>query len=329
MSDNGLGPAVWSLPLGAALDAWLGDPRGWPHPVRAIGWLIRETERLCLTPLASMEGRHGAVLRRISGLLMATAVISLTATLASAFILACDRLGPWGSLLGRTLLVYWGLAARSLGIEALRAAQAPDLAAARRELAMIVGRDTKDLDEPEICRACVETVAENCNDAVIAPLFWFSVGGPVALWAYKAVSTLDSMVGYRNARYRDYGWASARSDDLAALIPARLTWLLITLAALLRGESAREALRIGWRDGRKHPSPNAAWGEAAMAGALGIQLGGQATYQGVPSVKPFLGNPGDPIGPETVRRAVALMQTAAFLAVGLAWAARVWVLRAA
>jgi adenosylcobinamide-phosphate synthase len=329
MSDSGLDPAVWSLPLGAALDALIGDPRGWPHPVRAIGWLIREFEPGFLAPLASIQGRRGVVFRRISGLLMAQAVIALTAVLACAFVLACDRLGPWGSLVGRTLLVYWGLATRSLGVEALRAAEAPHLATARRELAMIVGRDTEALDESEICRACVETVAENCNDAVIAPLFWFAVGGPVALWAYKAVSTLDSMVGYRDERYRDYGWSSARLDDLAALIPARLTWFLIALAALLRGEAAGAALRIGWRDGRKHPSPNAAWGEAAMAGALGVRLGGPATYQGVPSVKPFLGDPGEPIGPDTVRRAVALMQTAAFLAVGLAWAARVWVLRAA
>ena len=140
---------------------------------------------------------------------------------------------------------------------------------------MIVGRDTDALDRPEICRACVETVAENCNDAVVAPLFWFAVGGPVGLWAYKAVNTLDSMVGYRNERYRRLGWASARLDDLAALIPARLTWLLIAVAAGLLGENARGAIRIGWRDGRNHPSPNAAWSEAAMAGALGVQLGGE------------------------------------------------------
>ncbi len=233
--------------------------------------------------------------------------------------MACDRLGPVGSLLGRSLLVYWGLAARSLEVETLHAAEAPDLVTARHALSMIVGRDTETLDEPEIGRACVETLAENCNDAVVAPLFWLALGGPVALWAYKAVSTLDSMVGYRDARYRDFGWASARVDDLAALVPARLTWLLIALAALLRGERAGAALRIGWRDGRKHPSPNAAWGEAAMAGALGVRLGGPATYGGVPTFKPFLGNPGDPIGPATVRRAVLLMRIAAGLAVLFAW----------
>jgi adenosylcobinamide-phosphate synthase len=329
MSGDGLDPAVWSLPLGAALDAWLGDPRGWPHPVRAIGWLIGDVERALSASLAGIGGRRGTILRRIAGVHLATSAIGLSAFAAYALVAACDRLGPVGSLVGRSLLVYWGLAARSLGDEARRASEAPDLASARRELAMIVGRDTAHLDEPEICRACVETVAENANDAVIAPLFWFALGGPVGLWAFKAVSTLDSMVGYRDARHRDIGWASARLDDLAALIPARLTWLLIALAALLRGERAGAALRIGWRDGRKHPSPNAAWGEAAMAGALGVRLGGPATYGGVPSVKPFLGDPGDPIDPATVRRAVGVLRTVAVLAIVLAWAARAWLLRVA
>ncbi|MGE5755681.1 MAG: adenosylcobinamide-phosphate synthase CbiB [Planctomycetaceae bacterium] len=324
---SGIDPAVWSLPLGAALDAWLGDPRGWPHPVRAIGGLTGRAERSLRTALAGVGG--GPVAERVAGVVLAAVVIGSTTLAAWGVVAACDRLGPVGSLLGRSLLVYWGLAAHSLGAEALRASGAPDLATARRELALIVGRDTEHLDESEVCRACIETVAENCNDAVVAPLFWFALGGPVALWAYKAVSTLDSMVGYRDPRYRDLGWASARLDDLAALVPARLTWLLIALAALLRGGCAGAALRVGWRDGRKHPSPNAAWGEAAMAGALGIRLGGPATYGGLPSIKPSLGDPGDPIDPATVRRAVGLMRTAAAPAILLAWAARAWFLQAA
>jgi adenosylcobinamide-phosphate synthase len=324
---SGLNPAVWSLPLGAALDAWLGDPRDWPHPVRVIGGLTGQVERSLRTSLARVEG--GPVAERVAGVVLAAVVIGSTTLAAWGVVAACDRLGLVGSLLGRSLLVYWGLAAHSLGSEARRASEAPDLATARRELALIVSRDTEHLDEPEVCRACVETVAENCNDAVVAPLFWFALGGPVTLWAYKAVSTLDSMVGYRDPRYRDLGWASARLDDLAALIPARLTWLLIALAALLRSEDAGAALRIGWRDGRKHPSPNSAWGEAAMAGALGIRVGGPATYGGMPSVKPFLGDPGDPIDPATVRRAVGLMRTAAAAAILLAWAARASLLQAA
>lgn len=319
--------AAWSLPLGAALDAILGDPRGWPHPVRAIGRLISGLEQVLRRLLAALgAGRRG---ERLTGLVLAVAVAAATGATAWGLALGCDLLGVWPSLLGRAVLVYWGLAARSLGVEALRAAEAPDLALARAELAMIVGRDTADLDESEIGRACVETVAENCNDAVVAPLFWFAAGGVAGLWTYKAISTLDSMVGYRNDRYRDLGWASARLDDLAALAPARLTWLLIAAAALVSGERPGGALRIGWRDGRKHPSPNAGWGEAAMAGALGVQLGGPATYGGVPSFKPLLGDPGGPNGPATVRRSVRVMHAAAVIAVLVAWMVRGWLLRAA
>jgi adenosylcobinamide-phosphate synthase len=325
MSD--LGWAIWSLPLGAALDAALGDPRDWPHPVRAIGASIVATERLLRSILARIGGSPGA--ERIAGVVLAAVVVGLTGAVAWAFVAACDRLGGFASLLGRALLIFWGLAARGLGDEALRASEAADIDTARRELARIVGRDTAHLDRSEIGRACLETIGENTTDGVVAPLFWYAVGGPVVLWMDKAIGTLDSMVGYRDARYRHLGWASARLDDVACLLPARLTWLLIALAGAIMGERAGAALRIGWRDGRKHPSPNSAWGEAALAGALGVQLGGTSTYGGVPSLKPPLGNPGGPIGPGTVRRAVRLLWVVSALAITLAWAFRVGVLGAA
>lgn len=313
-------PPFWSLPLGAALDLLLGDPRGWPHPVRAIGALVASTEQ-ALRRLVAMAG-GGPRSLRVAGLILAVVVVGVTGGAAWLVVEFCDRLGPAAALVGRALLIYWGLAVKSLGDETLRASEAPDLATARCELARIVGRDTESLDESEICRACVETVAENATDAVVAPLFWFTIGGPAALWAFKAVSTLDSMVGYRNERYRDVGWASARLDDLAVLLPARLSWLLMTIAAWGLGERPAGAFRIGWRDGRKHPSPNAAWSEAAMAGALNVRLGGPASYGGVPGFKPYLGDPGDAIGPRTVRRAVRLMRGTAGLAVVLAWTVR-------
>jgi adenosylcobinamide-phosphate synthase len=319
----GTDPAVWSLPLGAALDALLGDPRSWPHPVRWIGRLITGMERALRWVIERGRGARRA--ERCAGVVLSLAVTGLTMVAAWGAIALGDRVGQFAGLAARTLLVFWGLAARSLGAEALRAAEAPELETARRELALIVGRDTADLETSAISRACVETVAENCNDAVVAPLFWLALGGPVALWGYKAASTLDSMVGYRDDRYRDLGWASARLDDLLAFVPARLTWLLIALAAVLWGEHAGAALRIGWRDGRKHPSPNAAWSEAAMAAALGVQLGGAASYGGVRSFKPLLGDRGNSIGPATVRRAVRLMRTVALIAVLLAWGARLGV----
>jgi adenosylcobinamide-phosphate synthase len=313
----GFDPTVCSLPLGALLDALLGDPCSWPHPVRGIGWLIDRTERILRWLIAKSGGASRA--ERTAGLVLALVVIGLTAVAAWGVQALGAGIGPYGGLAVRTLLIYWGLAARSLGDETLRAALAPDLDTGRRALALIVGRDTENLDAGEIGRACVETVAENCNDAVVAPLFWLALGGPVALWSYKAASTLDSMVGYRDDRYRHLGWASARLDDGLAFVPARITWLLIVMAAMVRGEHALSALRIGWRDGRKHPSPNAAWPEAAMAAALGVQLGGTATYGGVARFKPLLGDQGSAIGPATVRRAVRLMQTAAALAVLFTW----------
>lgn len=316
----GLALAVWSLPLGAMLDLLLGDPRGWPHPVRAIGHLIVRLEAVARRLIKQAGG--GERTERLAGIWLTGHVVGIVGVVAWVIVVACDWLGPVPSLLGRSLLIYWGLAARSLGDETLQASEAPDLKTARRELSMIVGRDTATLDEAEIGRACVETVAENYADAVVAPLFWFVIGGPVGLWAFKAVSTLDSMVGYRNAKYRDLGWASARLDDVAALIPSRLAWLLIGLAAWVAGERPGNALRIGWRDGRKHPSPNAGWGEAAMAGALGIQLGGPATYGGVPGFKPLLGEPDEPIDRTTVRRSVRVMRIAATLAVAFAWGVR-------
>jgi len=312
--------AAWSLPVGLTFDTLLGDPRGWPHPVRAVGGLIARLERVLRSLLERTTVTAGS--ERVAGLILAIVVIGTTALVAWGIVMACDATGSVASLVGRSILIYWALAARSLGYESLRAATMEDLTSARNALAEIVGRDTQDLDRSEVCRACVETVAENTNDAVIAPLFWFALGGPVGLWAFKAVSTLDSMVGYRNARYRYFGWASARLDDLAGLISSRLTWILMAIAATLTGERGRGALRIGWRDGRKHPSPNAAWGEAAMAGALGVRLGGVATYGGIPSTKPFLGDPGEAIGPDTVRRAVRIMHVVAILGAVLAWGTR-------
>jgi adenosylcobinamide-phosphate synthase len=335
--------ALWSLPLAAVLDAALGDPRGWPHPVRWIGGLIALAERalrrilracatrarIACTSASLATSSNTAPTRlaeRFAGVALVVIVVSATLLVAAAFVLACDRLGPIASLLGRSLLIYWALAARSLGHETLLAALAPDLETARRALAMIVGRDTGSLDEVEIHRACLETIGENANDGVVAPLFWFALGGPVALWGYKAINTLDSMVGYRNERYEDLGWAAAKLDDLANLVPARLTWLLFAVAAAVLKERAWNAVRVGWRDGRKHPSPNAAWGEAALAGALAVQLGGALSYGGVTSQKPLLGEPTTAINPSAVRRAVRLMWVVAALAALLAWGLRAGVL---
>ena len=193
--------------------------------------------------------------------------------------------------------IYWVyslLAARDLDLQAgrvIRSLEHSNLLQARHNLSLIVGRDTATLNEPEIVRAVFETVAENLSDGVIAPLFYLALGGPLGMAIYKAINTLDSMVGHKNDRYLNFGWFSARADDIANFIPSRLTALAICTAALLPGFSARRALRVTLRDGYTQPSPNAGYPEAAFAGALGVQLGGLNFYQGHPSPKAFLGDP--------------------------------------
>jgi adenosylcobinamide-phosphate synthase len=296
-----------ALVLGFLLDQLLGDPPTWPHPVRWLGRLVEFLE----PPLRRVFPE------RLGGFVLLLLVAAAAGGTAWGLLELAGFLHPAARLLVATLLVYLGLAARSLARETqavLTPCRKQDWPEARRRLSRIVGRDTENLPPQEVYRACIETVAENTTDAVVAPLLFGALFGPTGLWVFKAVSTLDSMVGYRNARHRYFGTASARADDLANLLPARLTWLLLALAAFLMRRDGWRALRIGWRDGRKHPSPNSAWGEATMAGALGVQLGGAATYQGVPSEKPHLGDPVRPLTPEAVQDAIRLMLVTAWLA---------------
>jgi adenosylcobinamide-phosphate synthase len=304
-----------ALPVGFVLDQLLGDPPGWPHPVRWVGRLIAALE----PPLRRLFPE------RLGGIVLVVFVTVGAGGVTWGLLAVADLLAPWARVGTAAMLLYYGLAARSLARETqavLEPCAAGKLADARDRLSHIVGRDTADLSPGEIYRACVETVAENTNDAVVAPLFYAALAGPVGLWIYKAINTLDSMVGYRNPRYRRFGSASARLDDLANFLPARLTWLLIGLAALLTGHRAGRAWRIGWRDGRKHPSPNSGWGEAAMAGALNVQLGGPSTYGGVLSVKPTLGDPVEPLTVAKGRQGIRIMLVTAWLAFALCWAAR-------
>jgi len=297
------------LPLffGFLLDQLLGDPPGWPHPVRWVGGLVQLLEKLLRRHFP--EG--------LGGVMLLLVVLLLVGSLTYSLLALAGWWHPLARLVIATVLVYWGLAARSLARETeavLERCEKNDWPAARRLLSRIVGRDTDNLAPDDIYRACIETVAENTTDAVVAPLFWTALFGPVGLWLFKAISTLDSMVGYRNPRYLRFGWASARADDVVNYVPARLTWLLLSLAALLLGQRWQAAFRIGWRDGRKHPSPNSGWGEASMAGALGVQLGGKSRYRGAASEKPLLGAADEALSLEKARQAIHLMLAAAWLA---------------
>jgi len=276
-------PAVIALAL--LLDLALGDPRWLPHPVIFIGRLINRLEKWL---------RNNVRQERVAGVILL--IMTVGATVAATWLLlrSAGYLHPLAGFLVAAFISFTCLATRSLHAESALVAKAlvaGDIGAARVRLSYIVGRDTGQLDEPEIWRALVETVAENTADGIIAPLFWLTVGGPLAGMAFKAISTLDSMVGYKNERYRDFGWASARMDDLANFIPARLTALLVIISAPLTALSVQGALKITLRDRRKHPSPNSGHPEAAAAGALGVRLGGASCYGGRVSLKEFSGDP--------------------------------------
>jgi adenosylcobinamide-phosphate synthase len=262
------------LLAGVALDLAIGDPAWLPHPVRAIGWFAGVAERLW---------RSTGLPLQLAGALFWFSVVGLTCAIVWITV-------PFANI----YWIYAFLACRDLDIEAgrvIRALRENDLPHAREMLSYIVGRDTENLDEPEILRATIETVAENLSDGVIAPLFWLAIAGPVGMAGYKAVNTLDSMVGHRNERYRDFGCFSARADDAANFVPARVAALLIWVAALIPGFNARRSFQVTMRDGATQPSPNSGYPEAAAAGALEVQLGGLNRYRGVVTLKPTLGDP--------------------------------------
>jgi adenosylcobinamide-phosphate synthase len=217
-------------------------------------------------------------------------------------------------------LLFTSLAMRSLWVDSMRVAhalRADDLEAARFALGQIVGRDTANLPEPEIIRGAVESVAENSVDGVLAPLLFAFIGGAPLALAYKAVNTLDSMVGYRSPRYARFGWAAARLDDLVNYLPARLAAGFLVLSAFLFRRRGSAAWRVVRRDHGRHPSPNAGYPEAAVAGALGIQLGGPSTYHGVSSQKPRIGDAQRQLVREDIRTANILVASMAALAVVL------------
>ncbi len=282
----------WIVLAAAALEAVVGYPdalhRRIPHPVTWIGGLIAMLEAGLNLPSFS----EGA--RRLLGVVTLLILVGVSG-LAGWMIARIG--GPWAVVIVGAL----GLAQRSL-FDHVRAVAKPlakgDLAAARAAVGMIVGRDVERLDEAGVATAAIESLAESFCDGVVAPLFWFVVGGLPGLFVYKAVNTADSMIGHREPRWRSFGWASARFDDLLNLIPARLAAVLIALVGC-------GGWRAMLRDAGKHASPNAGWPEAAMAGALGVQLGGPAWYDGALSQRPVLGK-GRAATPADLTRALRL-----------------------
>jgi adenosylcobinamide-phosphate synthase len=298
-------------------DLLLGDPRWLPHPVKLIGRFAAALE----TPL-----RRAVPSARTAGVIVVAMVLGATGSATWLLITAAGRVHPLAGEVVSIVLLYLCLAARDLARHSYRVYRAladGDLASARERVAMLVGRDTDRLDEPEIVRAAVESVAENIVDGVTAPLFFALIAGPIGAMLYKAVNTLDSTFGYKNERYLHFGWASARLDDLVNYVPARVTAPLVSLAAVLLGLDPLGALRIFVRDGRKHPSPNSGLTEAAVAGALRLQLGGLNYYFGQPTERPRMGDPGKPSRPAHILKANTLMMATSCLALLLFTAVRV------
>jgi adenosylcobinamide-phosphate synthase len=331
-----LGPIVVLL-LAVLLDLLIGDPRVDYHPVALIGRLISAWERRLYR--RAMSAGHGAAslpAKRVAGALLVLGtvlpvwlLVYLCLTWLYRLYLSAGHPQLWAYiyLVVGALFLWATISIRSLdraAREILDLLRRGDLAEARRRLGFIVGRDTERLDPAEIARATVETVAENISDGVIAPLFYFLLGGPALACAYRAINTLDSMVGYRSERYQDFGMVAARLDDVANFLPARLAMLLLVGAALLLGLDWRQAWRLSWRDGHKHPSPNSGYPEVAVAGALGVQLGGLNYYKGMPSLRALMGDPKEPLAPGHIEAAIRMLYGA--VAIFLVLATVGWVL---
>jgi len=314
--------SVLVLGCAYAMDLIAGDPEWFPHPVRAMGRLVAIGESV------ARPGRHSALRDLLQGAVVSAIVVMASAMAAVAALRVARLLHPAAAWATETLLAWTALATGSLIAEATRvigALEIGDLPSARARLARIVGRDTASLGESEVARGVIETVAESTCDGIVAPLCYLAVGGVPAALAYKAVNTLDSMIGHREPPYTYFGRAAARLDDVANFIPARLSALAITTAAALTRQSVRGAWRIWRRDGANHDSPNAGHPEAAMAGSLGVRLGGVNEYDGRPVQKPVLGLEGTAPTAAAARRAcrvvcaASLVSFAAAMLLTLLW----------
>lgn len=293
-----------ALCIGSILDFILGDPRALWHPVQGIGFCIEWLEqRLRKIFPGSPKGE------RVAGAVLVLLICTIWVAVPALLLKVAGWLHPVLAFLLSCVFCWQMLAARSLRTESMKvydALEQEGLEAGRRAVSMIVGRDTADLTEEGVIKAAVETVAENTSDGVTAPLFYMILAGPLGGFAYKAINTMDSMIGYKNDKYRYFGTCAARLDDAANFIPARLSAVFMILAAWFLGFDGRAAWKVFRRDRKNHKSPNAAHTEAVMAGALGIQLAGDAWYFGRLYRKPYIGDPCRKVERKDIPRACRL-----------------------
>lgn len=311
MIDNILKCHILAFILGFLLDLLAGDPYWMPHPIRLIGTAISKLERL----LRRKEQSPKQQLYRgfVMVIVLLTATFGVTALLLGISYRVSRVLG----VMVETIMTYQVLATKCLKVESIKVyacLQRGDLAAARKAVSMIVGRDTNQLNEEGVAKAAIETVAENTSDGVIAPMLYTALGGPVLGFLYKSVNTMDSMVGYKNEAYLFFGRAAAKLDDICNFLPARISAYIMIADCLLLGKeyNLKNALRIYKRDRYQHASPNSAHTESACAGALSIQLAGDASYFGKIVKKPYIGDAIRQVEFEDIRRANRLLYANAF-----------------
>jgi len=313
----------FQIMIAIILDALLGDPPRWPHPVRYIALIALFLERKTRSSF-----RNEKVAGIVTAVLTLVSVVVVTLTL----LILVKHLPPLVGDVVSILVIYTGIARQDLAKHARAVKQAlssTNMAQSRYLVSLICGRDTADLDAEGIIRATVESVAENTVDGITAPIFYAFLGGPLGIMAYKSISTLDSLFGYKNERYRNFGWLSARLDDLAAYVPSRLTGLIVPIAALIQGVSALDSFRIYRRDRLRHASPNSGHTESAFAGALGLRLGGPCSYEGILKDKPFIGDSTRLPTPHSIELSVRLMTTTTllfFVMLAILWSLGVFVL---
>ena len=302
---------IAAMLVGFVLDLIIGDPERWTHPVIWIGKWISFAEK-------KLRKRGGNLRRSALVLTASTVLIAMAATAAVLGILALIHKAAL--FVGMCVVSWWCLSAKCLAVEAKGVYRALGVSVekGRTQVARIVGRDTTELSEEEIICATVETVAENTTDGVISPMLYLAIGGPVLAMGFKAASTLDSMVGYLNEKYRDIGWSSAKLDDVLNYIPARICGWLMCIGAFFVKLDGKNAIRIMKRDHANHLSPNCAWSESAAAGAMHIQLGGTHTYFGKVVEKPTIGDDDRPVEKRDILRANRLLYVSSALMAGIA-----------
>ncbi|MCM1024239.1 MAG: adenosylcobinamide-phosphate synthase CbiB [Prevotella sp.] len=295
---------VFALPIiiGFIIDLFFGDPYELPHPVRFIGTFILWIENKVRKWFAGNL--------KLGGIILALTVLTVSTAIPTVILIALYKINLWIGISAESVMCYYLIAPKCLREESMKVYHAiaeKNISEARNAVSMIVGRDTEMLDETGIIRAAVETVAENTSDGVTAPLMFISLGGAVFGFLYKAANTLDSMIGYKNEKYADIGRFAARFDDLLNYIPSRITALVMILSTFILKFNGENAFKIWRRDRRKHASPNSAQTESVCAGALEIQLAGDAYYFGVLHKKEYIGDNIRPVENEDIRRANRLM----------------------